>query len=102
MKKLVSDSAQALLEKAQVCIDIAQDQQGLANELHEVATRQTDNADKQQKIALQQHINADRLEDKASRLDELGHSLEGKAAEMLGETLISPFPKGGKFAINRR
>jgi hypothetical protein len=91
MKKLISDSAQTLLEKAEICLDIAQDQQGLARDLHEVAARQIDNANKQQKIARQQHENADRLEDKASRLDELGHSLEGKAAEMLGETLIPPF-----------
>jgi hypothetical protein len=49
-----------------------------------------DNASKQHEIAIQQHLNADKLEAKASALDALGHSLEHKAVEMVGETEVVP------------
>ena len=49
-----------------------------------------DNASKQHEIAIQQHLNADKLDAKASALDALGHSLEHKAVEMVGETEVVP------------
>jgi hypothetical protein len=90
MKKIVDDSAEEILQKSAVCFDLAKDQHGLAEKLHEVAAKQQDNAGKQQAIASQQHLNADKLEAKAVELDALGHELQYKAIEMSAETELTP------------
>jgi hypothetical protein len=90
MKKVVDDSAEEILAKSAVCFDLAKDQHGLAEKLHEVAAKQQDNAGKQQEIASQQHLNADKLEAKAAALDVLGHELQYKAIEMSAETELTP------------
>jgi hypothetical protein len=86
MSKPDLKSADALLKKANECIDIAKDQHHLAERLHEVASQQLNNAEKQQDIAQRQHQSADMLEDKASKLDDVGNALEAKAVAMAGET----------------
>jgi hypothetical protein len=88
--KTVIESAEALLEKANACLELAEQERLLSDSLHQVAQQQLDNAAKQQEIARQQHLNADKLAAKASALDALGHSLEGKAVEMVGETHLVP------------
>src|SRR5476649_426118 len=54
------------------------DQHHLAERLHEVASQQLNNAEKQQDIARLQHLSADILEEKASKLDDVGNALEAK------------------------
>jgi hypothetical protein len=87
---LLGKSAEALLERADDCFDLAQTQRDMADHQHEMAKRQQDNADMQQGIAVRQHVDAGKLSAKADMLDALGNELVADAAEIKGETNWRP------------
>lgn len=87
-KVVLEKSADALLEQAEDCFDLAKTQHKLAEHQHEIATLQQQNADKQQGIAARQHCDADQLTDKANKLDALGHALIDNALEIKGDTMV--------------
>jgi hypothetical protein len=87
-KMALEKSAEALLEKAADCFDLAKTQQDLADKQHEIAAIQHENADQQHEIAARQDSSADKLEVNADRLDALGHALEANAVEIMGDTEI--------------
>jgi hypothetical protein len=89
IEKIVLDkAAEALLEKAADCFDLAKTQQNLADEQHEVAAIQHENADEQHEIAAKNDRNADQLDASADKLDTLGRSLEADAVEIIGNTEV--------------
>jgi hypothetical protein len=87
-KLLLEKSAEALVERADDCFDLATTHHAMAEHQHEVAKRQQENADMQRGIAVRQHVDADKLEAKADKLDALGNELLEDAAEIKGETLL--------------
>jgi diguanylate cyclase (GGDEF)-like protein len=94
-KIVLEKSAEALLEKAEDCFDLAKSEQTLADKHHEVAATQHENADQQHELAAEQNSNADnleavavKLEAHADKLDTMGHALEAKAVEIKGDTLV--------------
>jgi|SRR5579863_3279409 len=87
-KIVLKKSAEALLEKAADCFDLAKVQQNLADKQHESASIQHENADQQHEIAAEQDSNADKLDVNADKLDSLGHALEADAVEIMGDTEV--------------
>ena len=87
-KIVLEKSAEALLEQAEDCFDLAKTQHKLAEHQHDIAMLQQQNADKQQGIAARQHCDADQLATKADKLVALGHALEANAVEIKGDTML--------------
>ena len=89
IEKVVFDKlADAVLETASDCFDLAKTQRLLVEEQHTMAARQQANADRQQAIATEQHADANKLESKAEELNALGRTLVDKAAVIKGEALV--------------
>ena len=72
----IEKAAEALLDKAEDCFELAKTQQDGADRQHEIAARQRASADKQT--------------ENANRLVRLGHALEADAANLHGETQVVP------------
>jgi predicted ATP-dependent serine protease len=90
-KLLLEKAAEAPLERADDCFDLASTQHDMP-EQQQIATRQQQNAKLQQDIATRQHIEADKLSTKADKLDALGNGLVADAAEIKGETPVGIAP----------
>lgn len=84
-KKLLEDSADKLLRKAENCFDLAKTQHQAAEVGHDIAARQLDTAARQKQVGLRQHENADKLDTNADKLVALGHALETDAVDLKGE-----------------
>lgn len=87
----IDKSAQALLERAADCFDLAKTQHKAAATQHDIASKQIEcaekqhtNADKQEEIGTRQHEGADRLDETANELNALGHALTKDAVEIKG------------------
>jgi predicted phage gp36 major capsid-like protein len=87
-KIVLEKSAEALLDRAADCFDLAKIQHTQAEHQHEIALLQQQNADKQHAIAARQHCDADQLDTKADKLDALACALEANAVEIMGDTAI--------------
>jgi hypothetical protein len=80
IEKAVRDKeANALLEKAADCFDLAKTQQAAADAQHDIAARQ--------------HKGADGLVVSAKKLDALGHALTDDAVEIKGVTELEVLAK---------
>jgi hypothetical protein len=88
-KIVLEKSAEALLERAEDCFDLATAQHKMADEQHEVAARQSENANTQQEIAAEQHAGAIKLAAKADELETLGSALVAEAVEIKGDTQVA-------------
>ena len=80
-KIVLEKSAEALLQRADDCFDLAATQHEMADRQHEDASRQFENATRQQAIAAGQHVEADKLAAKADELEAVGRALKAGAVE---------------------
>jgi hypothetical protein len=77
-KRLVQKSVQALMNKAEDCLDLAKTQHKAADQQHEIA-------DKQHEISHEQHDSAAKLDTSADKLDIVSDALIAEAIELKGE-----------------